>query len=163
MKFVADAMLGTLAKWLRVLGYDTIYDTDLDDHQLVRLARADGRELLTRDRELACRRGVRTLLVASEDLDDQVRQVLLELELDAGRTFSRCPICNEILQTLDRETARERVPPYVAQTRKTFRSCPACRRVYWRGTHWQRMNEYLAQFRPQDARSAVAATDKNPT
>jgi uncharacterized protein with PIN domain len=163
MRFVADAMLGTLAKWLRILGYDTIYDTDLDDNQLVRLARADGRVLLTRDRELARRRGVRALLVVSEDLDDQVRQVLDELELEAGRTFSRCPVCNEILQALDPDAARERVPPYVAQTRRTFKSCPACRRVYWRGTHWGRMNEYLAQFRPQDARLAVATTDVNST
>lgn len=156
-------MLGTLAKWLRILGFDTIYDADLDDNQLVRLARAESRVLLTRDRELAHRRGVRALQIASEDLDDQVRQVLAELELVVDRTFSRCPICNEMLQALDRETARERVPPYVAQTRETFKSCPECQRVYWRGSHWQRMNEHLAQFRPRNARPAVAASDTNST
>ena len=164
MKFVADAMLGTLAKWLRILGYDTVYDPDLDDHQLVRLARAQDRVLLTRDRELAGRRGVRVLSVESEDLDDQVRQVLVELELEYDRSFSRCPICNELLQTLDRKAARGRVPPYVAQNRKTFKSCPKCRRVYWRGTHWRRMDEQLAHFRPRGARSAVEElTDPNST
>jgi uncharacterized protein with PIN domain len=137
------------------LGYDTLYDPDLDDHQLVRLARAQDRVLLTRDRELALRRGVRVLSIKSEDLDDQVRQVLTELELGADRTFSRCPICNERLEDLDREAARERVPPYVAQTRKTFRSCPKCRQVYWRGTHWQQMDEQLAHFRERGARPVV--------
>jgi uncharacterized protein with PIN domain len=157
-------MLGTLAKWLRILGYDTVYDPDLDDHQLVRLARAQDRVLLTRDRELAMRRGVRVLSVKSEDLDDQVRQVLAELELETDQSFSRCPICNEPLQTLDREAARGRVPPYVAQTRKTLKSCPCCRRVYWRGSHWRRMDEQLAKFRLHGARSAVEeATGSNST
>ena len=157
-------MLGTLAKWLRILGYDTVYDADLDDHQLVRLARAQDRVLLTRDRELATRRGVRVLSVKSEDLDDQVRQVLAELELETDRSFSRCPVCNEPLRALDREAARGRVPPYVAQTRKTFKSCPKCRRVYWRGTHWRRMDEQLAQFRLQCAGSEVEkTTDPNST
>jgi uncharacterized protein with PIN domain len=157
-------MLGTLAKWLRILGYDTVYDADLDDHQLVRLARAQDRVLLTRDRELAMRRGVRILSVKSEGLDDQVRQVLAELELETDRSYSRCPVCNEPLQILDREAARGRVPPYVAQTRKTFKSCPECRRVYWRGTHWRRMDEQLAQFRLQCAGSEVEkTTDPNST
>ena len=157
-------MLGTLAKWLRILGFDTVYDADLDDHQLVRLARAQDRVLLTRDRELAMRRGVRVLSVKSEDLDDQVRQVLAELELKTDRSYSRCPVCNEPLQILDREAARGRVPPYVAQTRKTFKSCPKCRRVYWRGTHRRRMDEQLAQFRLQNAGSeAEKMTDPNST
>lgn len=157
-------MLGTLAKWLRILGYDTVYDPDLDDHQLVRLARAEDRVLLTRDQELAMRRGVRVLSVKSEDLDDQVRQVLVELELETDRSFSRCPACNEPLQTLDRESAQERVPAYVAQTRKRFKSCPKCRRVYWRGTHWRRMDEQLAHFRHHGTRPAVEqVTDTNST
>jgi uncharacterized protein with PIN domain len=144
-------MLGTLAKWLRILGYDTLFDPVLDDHQLVRLARADGRVLLTRDRELAGRRGVRTVLVASEQLDDQVRQVLRDLGLEADRSFSRCPVCNEALETIDREAAQARVPAYVAQAHKQFKHCPTCRRVYWRGSHWQRMVERLSRLEPHHA------------
>jgi len=139
-------MLGTLAKWLRILGYDTVFDTGLDDHQLVRLARAQDRVLLTRDRELARRRGVRVLLLASESLDDQIQQVLTEFGLRPERSFTRCPVCNELLETIDLETARERVPVYVARTQETFKACPVCHRVYWRGTHWQRMAEHLARF-----------------
>lgn len=139
-------MLGTLAKRLRILGYDTLYNPDWDDHQLVRLARAEDRVLLTRDRELARRRGVRVLLVVSECLDDQIRQVVTDLQLAPDRSFSRCPVCNEPLAAMDRETARSRVPPYVAQTFETFKYCSVCQRVYWRGTHWQQMDKHLAQF-----------------
>jgi uncharacterized protein len=144
-------MLGTLAKWLRILGYDTLFDPVLTDHQLVRLARAEDRILLTRDRELALRGGVQTLLVASEQLDDQVRQVMVDLDLEIDRSFSRCPVCNGLLEAIDREAARSRVPAYVAQIHDTFHHCPSCQRVYWRGTHWQRIAEHLAQFGPHDA------------
>jgi uncharacterized protein with PIN domain len=143
MRFIADAMLGTLAKWLRILGYDTQFDTSLDDHQLVRLARAEGRVLLTRDHELARRPGVQVLLIVSEQLDAQISQVLEDLDLAPNRSFSRCPVCNELLIAIDPETARSRVPRYVAETHETFRSCPVCQRVYWRGTHWQQMAEQL--------------------
>jgi len=146
MRFVADAMVGTLAKWLRILGYDTCFDPDMDDHQLVRLARAEGRVLLTRDRELARRPGLNAIFVAGESLEAQISQVLTELKLEPERTFSRCPVCNELLAEVDRQTARERVPAYVARTQESFRACPACQRVYWRGTHWQQMDEQLARF-----------------
>jgi len=136
-------MLGTLAKWLRILGYDTLFDASLNDHQLVRLARAENRVLLTRDRELARRRGLHTLLVTGEHLDDQVRQVLTDLSLVPDRAFSRCPVCNQPLEAIDRETAQALVPSYVVQTYDSFSRCPACQRVYWRGTHWQQMDEHL--------------------
>ena len=149
-------MLGTLAKWLRILGYDTLFDPALDDHQLVRLARAEGRILLTRDRELARRRGLRVLLIASQQLDDQIDQVLADLALTPSRSLSRCPVCNDLLQPMPPEAARTRVPAYVARTHRTFRACPSCRRVYWRGTHWQRMEQRLARI--QATKTATAAT-----
>jgi uncharacterized protein with PIN domain len=143
-------MLGTLAKWLRILGYDALFDPSLDDHQLVRLARAEGRVLLTRDRELARRRGVRRVLIVSERLDEQIRQVWVELDLEpcarAGTRAPRCPVCNGRLETIDLEAARSLVPRYVAETQQAFCLCPACRRVYWRGTHWQHMQQYLEEI-----------------
>jgi hypothetical protein len=142
-------MLGTLAKWLRILGYDTRFDPDLDDHQLIRLARAEGRVLLTRDRELARRPGMHVLLVTSEHLEDQITQVLVELGLKPDQAFSRCPVCNEPLAEMDVETARPRVPAYVAQTQETFRSCPKCRRIYWRGSHWYKMHDQLQRLESQ--------------
>ena len=139
-------MVGTLAKWLRILGYDTCFDPDMDDHQLVRLARAEDRVLLTRDRELAQRPGLQSVFLVSESLESQIGQVLEELQLEPERAFSRCPVCNEQLAEVDRETARERVPAYVARTHESFKACPSCRRVYWRGTHWQQMEKHLARI-----------------
>jgi uncharacterized protein len=143
-------MLGSLAKWLRILGYDTLFDPGLDDRQLARLALAQDRVLLTRDRALAQRRGVRTLLIKSEQLDDQILQVLADLHLEPDQSFSRCPVCNELLEAIDREAAQGRVPAYVVRTHERFKLCPGCGRVYWRGSHWQQMDEHLARLQLQD-------------
>jgi uncharacterized protein with PIN domain len=86
--------------------------------------------------------------------------VLTELSLEPDRSFSRCPVCNELLAEIDRETARSRVPAYVARTHETFRSCPACQRIYWRGTHWQQMDEQLAQMLEEPMPPAANGTSE---
>jgi len=143
MKFIVDSMLGSLAKWLRILGYDTLYFSDLDDDNLARLARSEQRVLLTRDQGLAHRKGLKALLIKSEKLEEQIGQVLRELNLTEQNPFSRCPVCNTPLQAVDKEQVRDRVPPYVFQTQERFSICPGCQRVYWRGSHWQKMNEKI--------------------
>ena len=143
MKFIADAMLGRLAKWLRMLGYDTLYDPHWDDNELVRRARAEERLILTRDTALAKRPGVRTLLISSQSLEGQLRQILDELGLEAHIPLSRCSLCNVPLEKIERAAAQNLVPPYVFATQRHFMRCPQCARVYWRGTHWQRMKELL--------------------
>lgn len=147
MKFVVDSMLGRLAKWLRVLGYDTVYLPHLDDDQLVRLARAEGRLLLTRDRGLAQRRGLQCLLVESEHLEEQLDQIFVELALTEEHAFSRCPICNTPLQKIAKTELEGRVPPHIFRTHRDFSLCPHCDKIYWPGTHWARMQEKLAGFR----------------
>ncbi|MFQ6059421.1 MAG: Mut7-C RNAse domain-containing protein [Anaerolineae bacterium] len=147
VKFLADEMLGRLAKWLRILGYDTAYLSPASDHALVRLARAEGRVLLTRDTGLARRRGLQILLIESEQVEEQVRQVLDDLSLTASGSFSRCPVCNTPLEELDRAAVADRVPPYVLRTQERFSRCPHCDRTYWRGTHWARMRERIEELR----------------
>lgn len=132
-------MLGRLAIWLRLLGYDTAYPNDATDAQLVRIARAENRVLLTRDVELTRRRGLRFVLIESEQVEDQVRQVFRALDLTAREAFSRCAECNRALADVSKESVRGDVPPYVFHTQERFRRCPQCARVYWRGTHWARM------------------------
>jgi len=146
MKLLLDGMLGRLAKWLRLLGYDTAYFPNLDDHELVRLARAQGRILLTRDRELTRRRGLTCLLVKSDELEDQIRQIISELNLETERPFSRCPVCNTPLQKVERPSVKGHVPPHVFRTKEHFNFCPECNRIYWRGTHWAKMREKIAQI-----------------
>ena len=138
-RFVVDAMLGRLARWLRVLGYDALYSADAEDSALVRRAMADDRILLTRDVELARRRGVRVLLISDDRVENQLHEVAKSLSLTAREAFSRCLNCNARLVDSDRAQARDLVPPYVFATQTRFRRCPNCGKVYWRGTHWAHM------------------------
>ena len=143
MKFLADNMLGRLATWLRLLGYDTDYLPRADDPELARIARAEDRILLTRDVELTRRRGLRYVLVESEKIEGQLEQLVRELGLTAQEAFSRCAVCNIALEEVEKEAVREQVPPYVFQTQTQFRRCARCHRVYWRGTHWARMVAHI--------------------
>ena len=114
-------MLGALSRWLRALGFDTAYDPALDDPELVAFAHAEGRTILTRDRRLTERRLARNhLLIRSDVVDEQVRQVLEDLGLraDSDRLFRRCLRCNTPLEPVDPEAARARVPPWVARTQQ---------------------------------------------
>lgn len=150
-RFVADAMLGRLARWLRILGYDTLYDPDWSDAHLARLARAEDRILLTRDLGLARRRGLRVLVIAHEDLPSQLDQLHRALGVQAVAPLTRCPVCNEPLEDIPKDHAWGQVPPYVFCTQEWFHLCPACNRFYWRGTHWERMRALMARWSPGDA------------
>jgi uncharacterized protein with PIN domain len=143
LKLLTDGMLGRLTRWLRALGYDTIYAPDTDDNELLRRARAEGRVLLTADHALAARRGARTLLIEAQDLADQLRQVRAALGPPHDAEFSRCVACNGKLAPVDKTTLADRVPPHVLATRQEFRRCPDCDRIYWPGTHIERMKDVI--------------------
>ena len=146
MKFVADDMLGKLAKWLRLLGYDVTYPAPAEDSQLLRSAQAEDRVLLTRDRGLAGRFSGRKVLVVSGDPWAQLSQVVEELDLDVGGGFlTRCSICNEPIEPLPKEEAEGLVPPYVFGTHDRFARCPKCGRVYWEGSRVERMKRRLRE------------------
>lgn len=137
MKFIVDVMLGKLAKWLRILGYDTLYKRDWEDDELIELARAEGRILLTADRELWRRRQVnRKIFISSDRWQEQLRELARVLPLDIGGLFTRCIECNLPLEQVSREEVRGLVPPYVHATQEDFGRCPNCGRIYWRGSHF---------------------------
>jgi uncharacterized protein with PIN domain len=133
-RLFVDAMLGRLARWLRLTGYDTLYWREGSDAALAERARAEGRILITRDHQLAARCGVHALLVSSETLDAQLIEVRSALK-GSPKPLTRCPECNGVLEDLAREDARDLVPTYVWQTQSVFRRCSGCERVYWKGTH----------------------------
>jgi uncharacterized protein len=137
-KFIADCMLGKLARGLRALGFDAAYERRIEDGELIERARADGRILLTRDTRLVKRRGLPPhLLVLSAEPAAQIRQTIevFDLEVDPGVFLSRCLLCNVATAPIPREEAKEEVPPYVHRTQSRFARCPQCRRIYWRATH----------------------------
>jgi uncharacterized protein with PIN domain len=151
-RFLVDAMLGSLAKWLRILGYDAHYSPSLDDHQLVRLARSEERSVLTRDTELVRRRGVRCLLIRSHVLREQLAQVVEAFDLNADSAFTRCPVCNTLLEPASRHEAQGQVPPFVFRNHDRFSLCRKCNRFYWRGTHWSRMARHVAAIHESAAK-----------
>jgi uncharacterized protein with PIN domain len=132
---MADNMLGTLAKWLRVAGVDCDYASGMDDASLVDVS-ARGRIVLTRDRDLARRCGDAGVYVASDVLEQQLLQVLRVLpDVLAAEPLSRCIVCNVPIVDASPEDVRSRVPPGVRDRTSTFWSCPRCGRVYWEGSH----------------------------
>jgi hypothetical protein len=145
IKFVADEMLGKLAKWLRTLGYDTMYYRDGADSGLVQLALAENRIILTRDIRLVERKLARNcILIKSDNIWEQFEQIVRELDLDTkSRLFTRCLICNKELKLVEKEYVRDLVPPFVYQTQNEFCKCPECGRIYWPGTHKDSMLELL--------------------
>ena len=147
-RFLADCNVGRLARWLRALGYDASYHTRIDDSELVREAAAENRVVLTRDRDLTRRRVIQTgvvraVLIRDDDVISQLRQVFSELGLELKDALTRCIECNSELVSRVPATVVERVPPYVRSTQSRYAECPECGRVYWAGTHWQRMREVL--------------------
>jgi uncharacterized protein with PIN domain len=139
--FIADAMLGRLATWLRILGYDTEYFRGDDAALLVR-ARSEGRIVLTRDRALVGRREVpRHLFIESDHVAAQVRQVIAALRLRPGAPTRRCVRCNAVLVPRDKADVLGRVPEYVGTRHEAFWGCPACGRIYWAGSHRRRMDD----------------------
>jgi uncharacterized protein len=137
-RLLVDAMLGKLARWLRLMGYDAAYWQTGSDEALAAEAQAEGRLIVTRDRQLAGRRKVWALFINAEKLDEQIAEVRAALG-DDPQPFSRCAECNGVLEDLAREQARDLVPPYVWHTQSAFKRCASCGRVYWRGTHWPGM------------------------
>ncbi|HYR12237.1 MAG TPA: Mut7-C RNAse domain-containing protein [Longimicrobium sp.] len=149
-RFLADAMLGRLARWLRTLGFDTFYDPAVHDPGLVALAAAEGRVLLTRDRHLVEHlRPERALLIAEDTPLDQLREVVAACGLaPPAALFTRCPVCNTGLRPATQDEAATLVPEASRGLPGAVTRCPGCGRVYWEGSHTRRMREALSRALP---------------
>lgn len=151
-KFVVDNNVGKLAKWLRMMGYDTVFFSGSDDSGMVAIARFEDRVILTRDTQIMKRRLItsgrlRAILIVNDEPERQIKQVKEALNLDLEfKPFSLCLECNQPLVERSKEQVKERVPPYVFKTQDHYMECPACHRLYWRGTHWQAMTKKLDRF-----------------
>ncbi len=145
-RFICDHMLGSLAKWLRLLGFDTVYPGPLGDREVATKTYDESRVLLTRDKDLAAR--VKdSIYVASDDLDEQLAAVVHALHLGLSNSLSLCSVCNVPIIEIERELVRSEVPPTVFELQKEFWKCPTCGRLYWRGTHWEDMVKRIERLK----------------
>ncbi len=128
-------MLGRLARHLRFLGFDVLYLKDMEDSQVVRIARSEGRVLLTRDRGIPKRFKLPCILIKSENLKDQIIQVIEKYPPEPSLVGTRCLKCNSPLLPATKEEVSDSVPEYVLHNHREFFRCPDCGRVYWEGSH----------------------------
>lgn len=148
LHFLCDAHLGATARLLRMAGFDTAYDNNYADAAIEALAYEEDWIVLSRDRELLKRRGIRRgAFIRARDPQAQMREIVTRLRLaDVAKPFSRCLECNVPLRMLSAEEASASVPPRVRERQRLFSTCDVCRRIYWPGSHWARMNAVLTDM-----------------
>jgi len=145
-RFAVDQMLGSLARWLRIMGYDTTYAKERTDTDILTAARSEGRILLTRDVELANRAAPDRLLLESVDLDQQLQQVRAAFGLRADEELARCTTCNGELVPVVKEEVRGKVPEGSFENNDRFYVCARCGKIFWRGAHWQSIRKRLSEL-----------------
>jgi len=153
IRFIVDNNVGKLARWLRLIGYDTVLLKQKDDAQMIKIASGENRVVLTKDAEFMKRRlvkngSLKTVHIEQDEPEAQVQELVQALSLDYDfKPFSRCLECNGALVARDREDVKGLIPDRVSQSQTQFTQCPACQRIYWPGTHWQAMGRKLKDLR----------------
>ncbi|EIF51290.1 Mut7-C RNAse domain-containing protein [Sulfurovum sp. AR] len=146
IKFIADCHLGKLAKYLRLLGIDTLYFPHIEDDELLRIANDEDRTILTKDRSLSQRKKAPVFFLEEKETQAQLKTVIDHYKLKVQPSpFSRCIVCNTPLQIIEKEKVLDRLPEKVKKYFDYFEYCPSCDRIYWRGDHYRHMKAYLDQ------------------
>jgi uncharacterized protein with PIN domain/sulfur carrier protein ThiS len=146
--FVLDSNLGRLARYLRLLGFDCLYQNDYDDDAVATIAHSEPRIVLTRDRALLQRKIItRGYFVRAVEPRQQVQEVLARFDLyRLVSPFKRCIRCNGLLQAIDKQAIKDRLEPKTRQYIDTFRICPECGQIYWQGSHHVRSLRLIAEL-----------------
>jgi uncharacterized protein len=147
-QFIADAMLGRLARWLRFLGFDTLYYPDITDSDLVRIAREQNRFILTRDTRLVKMKGLRDyVLISSNDSFQQLFELTEKIQLKHFHLFSRCVACNgQLMNVSDKSEVKDAVPEFVFLNYNMFSRCRSCGRIFWEGSHPKKFKAQLSRI-----------------
>jgi uncharacterized protein with PIN domain len=147
LRFVADAHLGGLARFLRMAGFDTLYDNAIHDDEIEEISASQDRVALTRDRELLKRRTItHGCYIHALKPEQQLRELFDRLDLAASAApFTLCLHCNAPLRPVAKAEVLDKLPPAVRATQDEFNTCDACGRVYWKGSHWKRMTDLLTR------------------
>ena len=148
-KFVADVHLGRLTRYLRMMGVDVLYKNNFNDDEIVETSLKEKRAILTKDRGIL-KRGEVThgYWVRSTKVEEQVKEVLKRFDLQTEiKEFTRCIECNELLRPIKKELIINLLPPKVAKTQNEFFECHACKKIYWKGTHYLRMLTFIQSIK----------------
>ncbi len=147
MKFAVDIMLGTLAKWLRIIGCDTLFHSHWREADLIRLIEDEGRCVLTRNLSLVRKAATEScLFVNSQKLKEQFAQVVRHYNLDVETNlFSICTVCNAQVQPIAKDKVKELVPAYIFEHHDIFLQCPLCGRIYWQGSHMSNVKRWISE------------------
>jgi uncharacterized protein len=145
IKFILDVHLGKLSKLLRLFGFDAYCDTNLDDREIISYSMSDSRIILTRDKELLKNRYViEGYRIISQNPDEQLKEVFLRYNLKKRlNPFTRCMECNGLLEGVLKEKIIHRLFPKTLEYYSDFKQCTVCNRIYWEGSHYERMRKYI--------------------
>lgn len=150
LKFITDGTLGRLARWLRAIGYDAVFEPGGVDRDFLNRARREGRIVLSRRRDLVRRNFLGTMVILHSDRIKQqiseLKEKIPELEIKPENLFTICLDCNSPLKELRRESVQGLVPPYVYETQDRFMQCLKCRKIYWAGTHREKAEEFICKI-----------------
>lgn len=145
-KFIADCHLGKLAKYMRLMGVDTLYFPHIEDDELVIMANDEDRIILTRDRYLSQRKNAPVFFLEPTDTKVQLKTLIEHYKLkENSAPFSRCIVCNTPLQVIEKEKVIESLPKKVKKYFNYFEYCPNCDRIYWQGDHYRHMMEFMSE------------------
>jgi len=141
-------MLGRLAKWLRLLGFDVLYYPDIEDGEVKKISREQDRTILTRDTRMLQCRGVRdAVFIRSDHISEQLLEMKDMLALHGSGREERCVACNGTLHAVsDRGEVQDLVPDYVYHNFRSFMRCNGCGKVYWEGSHYRRIRERISEI-----------------
>ncbi|MEM3833638.1 MAG: Mut7-C RNAse domain-containing protein [Thermoprotei archaeon] len=148
IKFLTDGMLGKLTRFLRILGFDTIYFRGTNDNELLTISQKDNRILITRDRELhqrAIKMNIKSILITETSLKNQLLQIVskLNISLDLDTAETRCPLCNTKLEHISKYEIKNKIPEKIFASHEEFWICKKCNKIYWMGSHWKSINKTI--------------------
>jgi len=150
MKLLCDQMLGTLAKWLRILGFDTYYaNSKISDKELLDIAKKENRIIISRDKGFvnsARKQNVESIEIADTDLDEQLKQVLKHVTINKKLILSRCTICNSKIKNIKKGEVKGKVPKRVYENNDSFWYCSTCKKYYWTGSHYDKITEKIKEL-----------------
>lgn len=151
-RFVVDTMLGNLARWLRILGYDAIYSPKMEDWAILKTAEEEGRIILTRDVGLyrrAIKKGLEAFLIDSSKIEEMLRELArrYNIRTEFNENDTRCPICNTPLRKTSSLTeVSGKVDKKILLSYRSFWVCPSCGKIYWKGKHWKTIENILSSI-----------------